>query len=104
MTRSQERPKHVPERTCIACREKRPKWELVRIVRTPQGGLEIDPRGKKAGRGAYLCKRQECWEIGLKRKRLQYALKSEIVSGQRAELIAYSKDMPKLVGEKEILP
>ncbi len=104
MTRSQERPKHVPERTCIACREKRPKWELVRIVRTPQGGLEIDPRGKKAGRGAYLCRRQECWEIGLKRKRLQYALKSEIVSGQHAELIAYSKAMPKLVGEKEILP
>jgi len=77
---------------------------MVRIVRTPQGGLEIDPRGKKAGRGAYLCRRQECWEIGLKRKRLQYALKSEIVSGQRAELIAYSKAMPKLVGEKEILP
>jgi predicted RNA-binding protein YlxR (DUF448 family) len=76
----------------------------VRIVRTPQGGLEINPRGKKAGRGAYLCRRQECWEIGLKRKRLQYALKSEIVSGQRAELIAYSKAMSKLVGEKEILP
>lgn len=104
MTRGQERPKPVPERTCIACREKRPKWELVRIVRTPQGGLEIDPRGKKAGRGAYLCRRQECWEIGLKRKRLQYALKVEIVSGQRAELIAYSKSMPELVGEKEISP
>lgn len=102
MTRSQKRPKHVPERTCIACRKKRPKWELVRVVRTPQGGLEIDARGKKAGRGAYLCRRQECWEIGLKRKRLQHALKSEIVSEQRAKLIAYSKTLPKLVEGTEI--
>lgn len=102
MAKSQKRPKHVPERTCIACREKRPKWELVRVVGTPQGGLEIDPRGRKAGRGAYLCKRQECWEIGLKGKRLQHALRSEIVSEQRAELIAYSKALPKLVEETEI--
>ncbi len=102
MTRAQKRPKHVPERTCIACREKRPKWELVRVVRTPQGGLEIDPRGKKAGRGAYLCRRQECWENGLKGKRLQHALRSEIVSEQRAELTAYGKALPKLVEEREI--
>ncbi|TET18449.1 MAG: YlxR family protein, partial [Dehalococcoidia bacterium] len=94
MTGSQKRPKHVPERTCIACREKRPKWELVRVVRTPQGGVEIDPRGKEGGRGAYLCRRQECWEIGLKGKRLQHALRSEIVSEQCAEFIAYSKALP----------
>jgi predicted RNA-binding protein YlxR (DUF448 family) len=67
---TQKRPKHVPERTCIVCRRKRPKWELVRIVRTPQGALEIDNRGKKAGRGAYLCRTQDCFESGLKRKRL----------------------------------
>jgi len=102
MTRSQKRPKHAPERTCIACRGKRPKWELVRVVRTPQGGLEIDPRGKKAGRGAYLCRRQECWEIGLKRRRLQHALKAEIVSEQHAELIAYGKALPRLVDEAGI--
>ena len=102
MTGFQKRPKHVPERTCIACREKRPKWELVRVVRTPQGGVEIDPRGKEAGRGAYLCRRQECWEIGLKRRRLQHALKSEIVSEQCAELMAYSKGLPELVGETGI--
>jgi len=102
MTVSQRLPKHVPERTCIACREKRPKWELVRVVRTPQGGVEIDPRGKKAGRGAYLCRRRECWEIGLKRKRLQSALKSEIVSEQRTELITFSNALPKLVEDTQI--
>ena len=47
---SQRRIKHIPERTCIACGKKRPKWELIRIVRTFPGDLEIDMRGKKAGR------------------------------------------------------
>jgi predicted RNA-binding protein YlxR (DUF448 family) len=102
MTGSRKRPKYVPERTCIACGEKRPKWELVRVVRTPQGGVEIDPRGKEAGRGAYLCRRQECWDIGLKRRRLQHALKSEILSEQCAELMAYSKGFPELVEETGI--
>ena len=91
---SQRRIKHIPERTCIACGKKRPKWELIRIVRTFPGDLEIDLRGKKAGRGAYICKMQECWEIGLKRKKLEHALKSEISGEQRANLIAYSKALP----------
>jgi predicted RNA-binding protein YlxR (DUF448 family) len=75
---------------------------MVRVVRTPQGGVGIDPRGKGAGRGAYLCRRQECWEIGLKRRRLQHALKTEIASEQYAELMAYSKDLLELVGGMEI--
>ncbi len=97
MTGSPKRPKHVPERTCIACKQKRAKWELVRIVRTVDGSLEIDPRGKKAGRGAYLCKLQECWEIGLKKKRLEYALKSQIAPEQRAGLLAFSKSLTNCV-------
>jgi len=83
--------KHVPERTCVACHRKRQKWELVRIVRTPQGTLEIDSRGKKTGRGAYLCKQRECWDVGLTKKKLEHALKMEIDSEQRAELLEYSK-------------
>jgi predicted RNA-binding protein YlxR (DUF448 family) len=90
---AQRHTKHVPERTCIVCRRKRPKWELVRIVRTPQGALEIDNRGKKAGRGAYLCRTQDCFESGLKRKRLEYALKVEIGPEQRAGLLEYSKTL-----------
>ncbi len=66
---------------------------MVRIVRTPQGTLEIDNRGKKAGRGAYLCRMQDCWEAGLTKKRLEHALKTEISSEQRAELLEYSKTL-----------
>lgn len=81
--------KHIVERTCVSCKSKKAKWELVRIVRTPEGGLEIDSRGKKAGRGAYLCRQQECWEDGLKKKRLDHALKFHISSEKREELLAY---------------
>jgi len=91
MAGPQKRPKHVPERTCIVCRQVRPKWEMVRIVRTPQGTLEVDNRGKKAGRGAYLCRTKDCWESGLTKKRLEHALKTEMSSEQRAELLEYSK-------------
>ena len=84
--------KHLPERTCIACRQKRAKWEMVRIVRTPEGIIEIDLRGKKAGRGAYLCRQQECWEAGLKKK-LGHALKCEIKDEQSAELVTFGKSL-----------
>jgi predicted RNA-binding protein YlxR (DUF448 family) len=90
---TQSHTKHIPERTCIVCRQKRPKWELVRIVRTPQGALEIDNRGKKAGRGAYLCRTQDCFESGLKRKKLEYALKVEIGPEQRTQLLEYCKTL-----------
>ena len=104
MAVSHKRVKHVPERTCIACRQRRPKWELVRVVRTVPGGLEIDTRGKKAGRGAYLCKLQECWEIGLKRNKLAHTLKSDIMAEQHAELVAYGKTLPSAAEEKELSP
>lgn len=93
MAKPQAAPKHVPQRTCMACRQKRPKWELVRIVRTPQGAIEIDPRGKKAGRGAYLCRLQDCWETGLKKKRLEHALKTTFISEQRAGLLEYGESL-----------
>lgn len=68
------RRKHVPLRSCIACRQQFPKRELVRIVRTPEGTIEIDPKGKRAGRGAYLCRQQQCWEQALQPRRLAQAL------------------------------
>jgi len=94
MTSLQTRPKHVPQRPCIACRRVKPKWELVRIVRNPQGAIEIDPRGKQAGRGAYLCRVQSCWEIGLKRKRLEHVLKAGIIPEQHSKLLEFSKTIP----------
>jgi hypothetical protein len=64
---------------------------MVRIVRTPQGTLEIDNRGKKAGRGAYLCRTKDCWESGLTKKKLEHALKTEIGYEQRAEILEHGK-------------
>lgn len=96
--------KHVPERSCIACREKRPKWELVRVVRTPEGNVEIDPRGKKAGRGAYLCKGRGCWETAFKKGSLERALKAKVMTDQRAELVAYSETLPASRSEIQRAP
>jgi len=70
--------KHIPQRTCIACRAVRGKRELIRVVRTTENHVEADPTGKKAGRGAYLCRARECWETVLSaRGRLENALKLE---------------------------
>ena len=57
----------------------------------PDGNIEIDPGGKKAGRGAYLCSVWECWETGLKDNRLEHALRSRLTSGNREQLIEYAK-------------
>jgi uncharacterized protein len=56
------RPDHVPMRTCAACRQVRPKRSLTRIVRTPDGTVAIDPTGKAAGRGTYVCDAEACRE------------------------------------------
>ena len=56
------RPDHVPMRTCAVCRQVRPKRSLTRIVRSPDGTLAIDPSGKAAGRGTYVCDAEACRE------------------------------------------
>jgi len=78
--------KHVPQRTCAGCRTGSAKRELVRVVRTPEGAVEVDPTGKANGRGAYLCARRECWEEALKKDRLSRALRTN-VSAQDAEAL-----------------
>lgn len=75
---SGKRRKHVPLRSCIACREKHPKRELIRVVRTSESGIEIDPKGKLSGRGAYLCYSQQCWDAALTQRRLSQALKCQV--------------------------
>jgi len=67
----------VPERQCIGCRERKSKFDLIRIVRLPDGaGIELDRTGKKPGRGAYICPKKEC--LKLARKRLASTLETEI--------------------------
>lgn len=84
------RAKHVPQRTCVACRTTSAKRGFVRIVRTPEGTVEVDTKGKLAGRGAYLCARQACWDEALKKDRLGRALRTTISAQQREELAGYA--------------
>ncbi|MGQ9515954.1 MAG: RNase P modulator RnpM [Anaerolineae bacterium] len=88
-------PKHVPMRTCVACRQTQPKRALVRVVRTPEGQIVIDPTGKRAGRGAYLCRRRSCWELALKRGSLEHALKTTLSEEERALLREHMATMPE---------
>lgn len=88
------RPRHVPQRTCVACRCTTAKRELVRIVRTPEGTVEIDASGKKSGRGAYLCRAQQCWQSALKKERLDHALKAKLTPEEKESLLQYAHSLP----------
>lgn len=70
--------KKKPARRCIACNEQREKNELLRIVRTPDGNIEIDLTGKKNGRGAYICKSEDCLKKVIKSKKLERTFEKEI--------------------------
>lgn len=88
------RPKHIPLRTCIACRQERSKRELVRVVRTPTAGVQVDLTGKLAGRGAYLCRSRACWEQALQGQRLAGALKTTLSVDEVASLRAFMATLP----------
>jgi predicted RNA-binding protein YlxR (DUF448 family) len=77
----------------VACREVFPKRELVRLVCIPGGGVEVDSTGKKSGRGAYLCRRKQCWETGIKGGRLEHALRIAITRAQRELLLKYAEEI-----------
>ena len=68
----------TPLRMCMGCGEMKPKSELVRIVRSPEGEVSLDPVGKKPGRGAYLCASAECLRAARKKKRIERALDAAI--------------------------
>ncbi len=92
------RPRHVPQRTCVVCRQGKAKRELVRIVRTVAGRVEIDPTGKKSGRGAYLCQATECWSAALKRGALPRALKIEAIPEEDSgALHAYAEKLTTIL-------
>jgi predicted RNA-binding protein YlxR (DUF448 family) len=86
--------KHLPQRTCIACKNTRDKKELIRLVLTGENLVEIDLSGKKNGRGAYLCQQYSCWELGIKKNRLDYALKTKIAPSNRQSLTAFADSLP----------
>ena len=71
-------PKKIPMRQCLGCREMKPKRELIRAVRSPEGEVSLDFVGKKPGRGAYVCRDPECLKRAIKSKALPRALEVEI--------------------------
>jgi len=80
------RPRHVPQRTCLACRQVGAKRGLLRVVRTPQGEVRVDETGKLAGRGAYVCRTESCLEKAVKQKKLGRALGVAVGDGVMADL------------------
>lgn len=70
--------KKKPARTCMACNEQKEKNELLRIVRSKEGIIEVDLTGKKSGRGAYICKNEDCLNKIIKSKRLEKVFEKEI--------------------------
>lgn len=72
------KPKKIPMRMCVGCREMKPKRELIRVVRSPQGEVSIDPVGKKPGRGAYVCRSQACLMRAIRQKQLERQLEVQL--------------------------
>lgn len=85
------RQKHVPQRSCVGCGETQAKRQMVRVVRTLSGKVQVDRTGKMAGRGAYLCARVECWEKAVQKSALGRALKVELTPEDREELLKYGR-------------
>lgn len=96
-----QRRRHVPQRSCIACRRTDSKRALIRIVRTPQQGVQIDPTGKLAGRGAYLCQTRGCWQKALKSSALGRALQTTLTSDELAALRTFADGLPEALESEE---
>jgi len=70
--------KKIPMRQCLGCREMKPKKELIRVVRSPEGNISLDFKGKASGRGAYVCPNSQCLKKAIKAKALERAFSTQI--------------------------
>jgi predicted RNA-binding protein YlxR (DUF448 family) len=82
---------HVPQRQCVACRQVRPKRELIRVVRTPGGDVRVDRTGKISGRGAYVCPSGDCADRALRERQLEHALEVTIPETVAEEIRALAQ-------------
>lgn len=80
--------KIIPMRQCLGCREMKPKRELIRVVRSPEGAISLDFRGKANGRGAYVCPSPDCLKKAVRAKALERALETPIPDEIFAQLQA----------------
>ena len=89
-------PKKIPMRMCVGCREMKPKKELLRVVRSPEGEVSLDPGGKKSGRGAYVCWQESCLMRAIKQRQLDRALETtvgaEVTEQLREKLAALPRE------------
>ena len=70
--------KKIPQRQCMGCRERKEKREMIRVVRSPEGGISLDFRGKAPGRGAYICPKMDCLKRAIKAKSLERSLDTAV--------------------------
>ena len=88
--------KKIPMRMCVGCREMKPKKELLRVVRSPEGSLSVDATGRKPGRGAYVCRSAECLKKAIRQKQLERAfecaLQDEVKEALMRELQALEEN------------
>lgn len=86
----------IPERQCLGCNEHKPKSELLRVVRSPQGEISLDFTGKKSGRGAYICRSLRCLQKARKSgrigKNLDCAIPDEVYDSMERELEAHDSN------------
>ena len=82
--------KKIPMRRCVGCNEHKPKAELLRVVRDPEGGISLDFKGKKSGRGAYICRDVKCLKKARKSHRidrdLECVIPEEVYDSMEQEL------------------
>ena len=89
------KPKKIPMRMCVGCREMKPKKELLRVVRSPAGEISFDLTGRKPGRGAYVCHSSECLLRAIKQKQLERTFSAPISDEVRDALTEQIADIPK---------
>jgi uncharacterized protein len=89
MAARKPRVKHVPQRSCVVCRQKIDKRLLSRLVYSPDTGIMVDPTGKQPGRGAYLCRQVTCWDKAIHTTVLNQAFKTTIPAAAKAMLVAH---------------
>ena len=77
----------IPMRMCVGCREMKPKRELLRVVRSPEGEITFDLTGRKPGRGAYVCRSAECLKKAIKQKQLERAFECPLGEEAHASLL-----------------
>lgn len=88
------KPKKIPMRMCVGCREMKPKKELIRVVRSPEGVVSMDPVGKKPGRGAYVCRSEACLKRAIKQKQLERQLETSLTPEVADALAKALADLP----------